>query len=142
MRRFENDRSATFEVGAGTATWTRPIGPDSQRVLHPLARHPCRLHRHCRFPSTANIGDGRVWTASLVAGIQATSDLRLHGGFTWNESRLTTATSVLAACHRFPIIAGFTGRAGFDYARPISATLDLPAQGWVSYVGNRGWDRP
>jgi iron complex outermembrane receptor protein len=34
-----------------------------------------------------------------------------------------------------PNIAGFTGRAGFDYARQISTTLDLTAQGWFSYVG-------
>jgi hypothetical protein len=32
-------------------------------------------------------------------------------------------------------VAGFAGRLGFDYARPVSDSLELTAQGWASYVG-------
>jgi len=137
VRRFENDQSATFEIGArhgqpgrgpfdlaASASYTR--WRDIQADFIDVAG----------FPSTANIGDGRVWTASLVAGVQATPDLRLHGGFTWNESKVDEPQlAFLGRVTQVPNIAGFTGRVGFDYARPISDTLELTAQGWASYVG-------
>jgi outer membrane receptor protein involved in Fe transport len=137
VRRFENDESATFEFGArhgqpgrgpfdlaGSVSYTR--WRDIQADFIDVAG----------FPSTANIGDGRVWTASLTGGVQATPDLRLHGGFTWNESKVDEPQlAFLGPVTQVPNVAGFSGRIGFDYARPVSDSLELTAQGWASYVG-------
>lgn len=137
VRRFENDRSATFEVGARHGEPGRGPFDLAASVSYTRWRDiQADFIDIAGFPSTANIGDGRVWTASLVAGMQASSDLRLHGGFTWNESKVDEPQlAFFGRVTQVPNIAGFTGRAGFDYARPITGTLDLTAQGWVSYVG-------
>ena len=137
VRRFDNDQSATFEIGARHGQPDRGPFDLAASVSYTRWRDiQADFIDIAGFPSTANIGDGRVWTGSLVAGVQANPDLRLHGGFTWNESKVDEPQlAFFGRVTQVPNIAGFTGRVGFDYARPISTTLDLTAQGWVSYVG-------
>ena len=135
--RFDNDESATFEFGARHGQPDRGPFDLAASVSYTRWRDiQADFIDIAGFPSTANIGDGRVWTASLTAGLQATPGLRLHGGFTWNESKVDEPQlAFLGRVTQVPNIAGFTGRVGFDYARPVSDSLELTAQGWASYVG-------
>ena len=100
------------------------------------------------LPSTANIGDGRIWSATLTGGVQVTPALRLTLGLTYNDSKvdeplplfvLQEATRIpelsLEQITQVPNIAEFAGRVGFDYARPLAGDLTLTAQGWAHYVG-------
>lgn len=137
VRRFRSDRTATFEVGArhgqpgrgafdlaGSLAFTRwrDIQAD---FIDPLG-----------LPSTANIGDGQVWTATLSGGVAVTRGLRIEGGLSWNDSRIDSPqTLVSTRIGQIPNIARINVRAGFDYQRPLQGDLVLTAQGWTRYVG-------
>ena len=88
------------------------------------------------LPSTANIGDGRVWSISATGGARLAPGLRITGGLTVNESHIDEP-QVLAASNvsHVPNIARVSGRAGIDYSRPVGRNLDLDARLWASYIG-------
>src|SRR5690606_21182595 len=63
------------------------------------------------LPSTANIGDGRIWTASLTGGVELAPRLRIDGGLTWNDGRIDEPPAfVLANLGEAIGIPGFSGR--------------------------------
>jgi iron complex outermembrane receptor protein len=137
VRRFENDASATFEIGARHG---RPgHGPFDLAASVSYTRWSdiqADFIDFAGFPSTANIGDGRVWTASVTGGVEVTPELRIESGMTWNESQVDEPQlAFLDRVTQVPNIAGFAGRIGFDYVRPLAGDLELTAHGWASYVG-------
>jgi hypothetical protein len=112
------------------------------------------------FPSTANIGDGRIWTATFTAALDLTRSLRIDGGVTFNRSRIDDPSAVLLTraaellgvptfaggfadlpaavldqITQVPNIARFSGRVGLDYRRDIGGNLELTAQTWANYIG-------
>ncbi|MBB3035435.1 TonB-dependent receptor [Alteriqipengyuania lutimaris] len=91
------------------------------------------------LPSTANIGDGRVWTLSASGGVFVTPDLRLTGGLSVNRSTIDepplSAILLSGRASHVPNIAEVSGRLGLEYSRPIDPGLDLDARLWGSYVG-------
>lgn len=88
------------------------------------------------LPSTANIGDGRVWSISATGGARLAPGLRLSGGLTVNESHIDEPRLLAASrVSHVPNIARFSGRAGIEYSYPISRNLDLDARLWASYIG-------
>jgi outer membrane receptor protein involved in Fe transport len=137
VRRFRNDRAATFEVGArhghpGTGPFDLAASFSYTRWNHIQAD----FIDLSGLPSTANIGDGRVWSASLSGGVELMPGLRLNGGVTVNDSHIDEPVlPALARTTQVPNIAAFAGRAGFVYDRTVAGDLDLTAEGWVSYVG-------
>jgi outer membrane receptor protein involved in Fe transport len=137
VRRFENDRAATFEFGARHG---RPgVGPFelTASLSHTRWRDiQADFIDNAGLPSTANIGDGTVWTASMAAAVELTPDLRLSGGLTYNDSHVDEpAPMTFTRTTQVPNIARFAGRLGFDYHRPVGGDLELTAQGWASYIG-------
>jgi len=162
VRRFENDNTATFELGARHGQTGRgPFDLSASLSYTSWSNIQADFIDGAGFPSTANIGDGRVWSASLSGGIALTRELRVEGGVIYNDSEIansdlgtllrTTAlpqgavdfpgadaipvVAPLRELTQVPNIARFAGRVGFDYRRPIGTTLDLTARGWASYVG-------
>jgi len=137
VRRFRNDHTATFEVGARhgragsgpfdlAASLSYTLWDDIQADFIDGAG----------FPSTANIGDGRVWSASLSGGVRISPALRLAAGVTWNDSQVDEpAPFAFARTTQVPNIARIAGRFGFDYSRAIGGDLELTAQGWANYIG-------
>src|SRR5690606_38281485 len=112
------------------------------------------------FPSTANIGDGRIWTATMNGSVAVTPSLRLDAGLTWNDGEIDEPPAFLLMrvaqvvdipgftgriedlpvalreqITRIPNVARFSGRVGFDYHRPLRGDLELTAQGWANYIG-------
>jgi outer membrane receptor protein involved in Fe transport len=89
------------------------------------------------LPSTANIGDGHIWSLTVNGGFALGRDLRIDAGFTFNDSKVDEPVSdfVLARTTQVPNIARFAGRIGFDYHRELGGDLFLLAQGWAHYVG-------
>lgn len=137
VRRFRNDRAATFEVGARHG---RPgAGPFelTASLSHTRWRDiQADFIDNAGLPSTANIGDGTVWTASVAGAIAVTPDLRLSGGLTYNDSHVDEPVPLtFTRTTQVPNIARLAGRLGFDYRRPVGRDLDLTAQGWASYIG-------
>ncbi len=140
VRRFENDRVRTLETGmrfglAGvdraylTASVSHTIWQDIQADFIDATG----------LPSTANIGDGRIWTFSAAGGWKPVAGLTLDAGFTYNDSRVTEPSAALfvalARMSQVPNIARYAGRLGADYRRDIGRDLELRVYGWARYVG-------
>ncbi|PTW48647.1 outer membrane receptor protein involved in Fe transport [Sphingomonas faeni] len=140
VRRFENDRVRTLESGmrfglAGvdraylTASVSHTIWQDIQADFIDATG----------LPSTANIGDGRIWTFSAAGGWKPVAGLTLDAGFTYNDSRVTEPSAALfvalARMSQVPNIARYAGRLGADYRRDVGRDLELRVYGWARYVG-------
>jgi outer membrane receptor protein involved in Fe transport len=158
VRRFRNDRTATWEAGlrygqagAGPVDLAASVSFTRWRDIQ------ADFIDNAGLPSTANIGDGRVWTASLSGGIAITHGLRAEGGLTWNRSEVDMPSlevmglvartlpfaasseqitdAVLARSMQVPNIAAFSGRAAISWDRELRDELRLSSHVWVSYVG-------
>ena len=137
VRRFRSDRTRTFEVGARHGTPGR--GPFDLAASVAFTRWTDIQADYIDplgLPTTANIGDGRVWTATLGGGVMLTQRLRLEAGAAWNHSEVDQPVqALLFRARQVPNIAGFNARAGIDYSRDLGGDLSLTAQGWARYVG-------
>lgn len=137
VRRFRNDRAATIEFGTRLGTAGHGDFDLSASISYTRWRDiQADFIDIAGLPSTANIGDGRVWTASLAGSVRVTPNIRLNGGLSINESRVDAPIiETFARARQVPNIARFAGRIGADFAWPINGELDLSAQSWISYVG-------
>jgi iron complex outermembrane recepter protein len=97
VRRFANDRIATLETGVRHG---RP-GLDPFDLSASLAYTRWRdiqadFIDGFGLPSTANIGDGRIWTAGINAGVRIAPGLRLEAALVYNDSEVTEPQAELA----------------------------------------------
>ena len=137
VRRFRNDHARTLEFGArhgkpGIDPFDLALNLSYTRWSDIQADFIDDLG----LPSTANIGDGRVWSVSASGGTFLTDGLRLTGGATLNHSQIDEP--VLFSFSRIthvPNIAEFSGRLGLEYSRYVGRDLDLDARFWASYIG-------
>lgn len=137
VRRFRNDRTETFEFGArhgraGTGPFDLALSLSYTRWQDIQAD----FIDGSGLPSTANIGDGRVWSASVSGGVALTPGLRVEAGVTWNRSKVDTPPLFLAArSMQVPNIAHVAGRVGVTWEREVGHGLRFTGNGWASYVG-------
>ncbi|RIV81381.1 TonB-dependent receptor, partial [Aurantiacibacter xanthus] len=162
VRQFANDHTSTFELGArhgqsGSGKFDLAASLSYTRWTDIQAD----FIDSAGFPTTANIGDGHVWSASLSGGVELAAGLRIEAGLVFNESEIdnsdlaqllrmtalkglpadyldqgnTPQVEALRELTQVPNIARFAGRLGFDYRRPIGSRLELGARGWANYVG-------
>ena len=161
VARYRNDRIATFEVGgrhgrAGSGPFDLAASVAYTRWRDIQAD----FIDSAGFPSTANIGDGRIWTATLTGGVAVTPNLRIDAGLTYNDGRIDEPNALLFGrvapvlaipgfsgrledlppellehITEIPNIARFSGRIGFEYRQPLTGELELTAQGWANYIG-------
>lgn len=138
VRRFDNDHNSTFEFGlrhgqpgSGPFELAASLSYTDWRDIQ------ADFIDQSGFPSTANIGDGQVWTASLTTAVAVTPELRLDAGVIYNDSKVDEPRQDIAFARlsQVPNIARVAGRLGFDYETALNDRIDLSAQGWVSYVG-------
>jgi outer membrane receptor protein involved in Fe transport len=161
VARFRNDRIATAELGIRHGHAGGGPFDIAASVSHTRWRDiQADFIDDDGFPTTANIGDGRIWSATVTAGVALTPGLRLDGGLTYNDSRiddpsallLTRAAEVLGVpvfsggfadlpdrvleqITQVPNIARVSGRIGLDYRQPIGRDLELAGQAWATYIG-------
>ncbi len=159
VNRFKNDHISTFEFGARHGDQER--GPFDLAASISFTRWKdiqADYIDSSGFPTTANIGDGRIWSASVKGSVEITPGLRLDAGLTYNDSRVYNPSPFLdltfgggfasstivgpplqdtsvGRTSQVPNIARFAGRVGFSYDREIGDELVLTAQGWMNYVG-------
>ncbi|WP_380785975.1 TonB-dependent receptor domain-containing protein [Sphingomonas sp. R86521] len=158
VRRFRNDRVATTEAGLRTG---RP-GIDRIDASLTLAHTAWRdiqadFIDGSGLPSTANIGDGRLWTIEGTVGTRVGQALRLEAAVSYNDGRIDDPASayglstlvaafasdpvasraqILARLSQIPNIARITARTGAIYRRQLSGSTDLKVDGWLRYVGS------
>lgn len=162
VTRFKNDQISTFEIGARHGNAGK--GPFDLAASLSYTRWKdiqADYIDSAGFPTTANIGDGHIWSASLRGSVAVTPELRLDAGLTYNFSRVDETSSFLelkfgtisssysgsylilpplqdigaSRISQVPNIARVSGRVGFSYEREIGDDLFLTGQGWASYVG-------
>ena len=157
VRRFRNDRVATIEAGlrAGRSGSGRFDG--ALTLAHTSWRDiQADFIDGSGLPSTANIGDGTLWTVEATAGARVTRALRAEAAVSFNDSRIdepsnlrlfdlvgtvaadpAVARAQLAArLSQIPNIARVTARAGAVYRRRLAGGRDVRIDGWVRYVGS------
>lgn len=142
VRRFRNDHIATFEIGGRTGRPGR--GPFDLAASVSYTRWDdiqADFIDAAGLPTTANVGDGRIWTFTLAGSLAATPSLRLDAGVVYNHSSIDRPNLLLGLASLVPItevpnVAKVAARAGFDWRRTVGrGGLELKVQGWVRYVG-------
>ncbi len=157
VRQFRNDRVATIEAGV---RYGQP-GIDMIDASFTLARASWRdiqadFIDGSGLPSTANIGDGELWTIEGVLGARVADGLRLEAAASYNDGRIAEPSptlialattdprldsagaraEILARLKQIPNIARITARAGAVYRRRLGDDADLTIDGWLRYVGS------
>ncbi len=140
VRRFENDRVRTLESGVRYGLAGIDSAYLSASVSHTIWQDiQADFIDATGLPSTANIGDGRIWTFSAAGGWKPVAGLTLDAGFTYNDSRVTEPSAALfvalARMSQVPNIARYAGRLGAEYRRDVGRDLELRVYGWARYVG-------
>lgn len=144
VRRFRGDRIRTFEFGGRHGRPGRgPFDLAASVSYTDWQDIQADFIDGAGLPTTANVGDGKIWTFSLAGSVAATPSLRLDAGVVYNHSRISqpslflalTRLAQLAPITEVPNVAKLAVRGGFDWRRPVSGELELKVQGWVRYVG-------
>ncbi|PCD04665.1 TonB-dependent receptor [Sphingomonas spermidinifaciens] len=153
VRQFRNDRVATIEAGA------RYVAPAFDLRLTGARAAWRNIQADfidgTGLPSTANIGNGRLWTLEAAAGVRPIDGLRVEGALSLNDGRISEPSSelvalavatqaapgpesarmmALARLEQIPNIAGVTTRLGAIYEARVGEG-DLTVDGWARYIG-------
>jgi len=141
VRRFKGDRVATLESGLRFGQPGRDLFDLTASISHTRWNDiQADFIDSTGLPSTANIGDGRLWTASVAAGWKPLPGLRLDLGVTYNDSRVSEPAPdvlrlALSRMSRVPNVARYAGRVGLDYQQTLGDGYTLRLNGWTRYVG-------
>ena len=140
IRRFKGDRLSTIEGGirytgtradiAATAsrTWWHDIQAD---VIDDVG-----------FPTTLNIGDGRVTSLGLSGRWRPVGGLEIDAALYLNASKVTlpvvaiNVDDIVDPSARLPNIADASGRVGASYRTALSDDIQFQTSGYVRYVGS------
>lgn len=149
VQRFKGDRVATTEAGAryNTRDFSVSLNASWSRWRDIQAD----LIDGFGFPTTANVGDGRVLSVGISSRWQPVEGLSVDASLYLNDSHIASRNTArlivpgissslsadLAAINteRLPNVADATGRIGVSYVAPLSQTLDFQVNGFGRYVG-------
>lgn len=142
VRRFQNDRVSTVEIGARTGLPGRDRFAASANIAYTDWRDiQADVTDRIGLPTTANIGDGRIYTVEARVVVRATARLTLDGSVIYNDSRLSQPTDFVRALSyqgrslSLPNVANLGGRVAFDWSTLLGADLRLRLSGFARYVG-------
>jgi outer membrane receptor protein involved in Fe transport len=142
VRRFQNDRASTVEIGARKGVPGRDVFAASANVAYTDWRNiQADVTDRIGLPTTANIGDGRIYTVEGRIVLRPTRSLTLDASAIYNDSRLTQPTDFVRALSydgrslTLPNVANLGGRLALDYRAPLSTDMDLHLMGSARYIG-------
>jgi outer membrane receptor protein involved in Fe transport len=140
VQRFEGDRVTTLEAGsryigdrfdlAVSGSWTnwKHIQAD--------------LIDGFGFPTTANIGDGEVFSLGVAGRWRPMHGLEIDASVYLNDSSVTRRDIIVLPIEapglpadRLPNVADATGRVGFTYTTELTSGDSFKLDGHVRYVG-------
>jgi outer membrane receptor protein involved in Fe transport len=140
IQRFQGDRLSTIEAGtrytadkltvstSASMTWWTSIQAD--------------LIDGFGFPTTANIGDGRVLSLGAAIRWQPLPGLDLDGSLYLNGSKVTNPSQAVfplaegpSDFNRLPNVADASGRLGAAYTTALDDRTELSASSYLRYVG-------
>ena len=137
VQRFQSDRTATTEIGFGLGEQDR-AGPTITASLSRTRWRNIQADFIDNFglPSTANIGNGILWTASLNGSLEVLPGLDARAGIAFNDSTVDEPAIIPnGTVNSIPNIARWSGRAGLSWSHDVDARTALSADLWGSYVG-------
>ncbi|MGP1353847.1 MAG: TonB-dependent receptor [Parasphingopyxis sp.] len=139
IQRIENDRVTTLEFGVRHGS--RESGRFDIAATVAYSRWTdiqADIVDFSGFPTTANIGDGRIYTFDARAGWRPIDGLAFEAGFFVNNSKVDEPVSgiVLARTDRLPNVADVGAQLSFHYTRPLSERLTLNLSGTARYDGD------
>ena len=140
IQRFEGDRVSTAEAGG---RWSARAVDASLTVSHTVWRNiQADIIDGFGFPTTANIGNGAIWSVGAAARWRPLPGLELDAAIYLNDSRITDpAFTILPVSlgkidqSRLPNVADHSGRIGFSYAGQIGDGERFDVSGYLRYIG-------
>ncbi|MDO7835378.1 TonB-dependent receptor [Sphingobium sp. HBC34] len=142
VRRFHNDRASTIEIGARKGVPGQDVFAASANVAYTDWRNiQADVTDRIGLPTTANIGDGRIYTVEGRVVLRPVPSVTLDASFIYNDSRLTQPAAFVRALSydgrslRLPNVASLGGRVAIDYRTPVGGDMDLHLSGAARYVG-------
>lgn len=140
IQRFQGDRLSTVEAGGrytenglsvsanASMTWWTSIQAD--------------LIDGFGFPTTANIGDGRVLSLGLAVRWRPVPGIDLDGSLYLNDSKVTDPSQAVfplaegpSDFNRLPNVADASGRLGASYRRSLGDDMEFSASSYLRYIG-------
>ncbi len=140
--RFRNDRISAWEAGFRKGVPGRdPVALSANLAYTRWRDIQADVTDRIGLPTTANIGDGRIYTAEGRIVLRPAPALTLDGSIIYNDSRLSRPAQFLRTLSydgrklSLPNVANWGGRLALDYRAPIGdlATARLSAS--ARYVG-------
>lgn len=142
IQRFRNDRASTLEAGFRKGV----PGVDAVAISGNLAYTLWRdiqadVSDRIGIPTTANIGDGRIYTLEGRIALRPAAGLILDGSVIYNDSQLDRPTDFVRMLSfdgqtlALPNVANLGGRIGFDYRTQLTGDMLLRLNGSARYVG-------
>ncbi len=135
VRRYQNDRISTFELGFRKGVPGRdPLALSANVAYTDWRDIQADVTDRIGLPTTANIGDGRIYT---VEGRIVLRD----GSFIYNDSKLSRPAQFLRALSyegeslSLPNVANLGGRLALDYRMALAQDMSLHLNGAARYVG-------
>jgi iron complex outermembrane receptor protein len=142
VRRYQNDRASTVEVGARKGVPGRDVFAASANIAYTDWRNiQADVTDRIGLPTTANIGDGRIYTVEGRVVVRPLRQLTLDGSVIYNDSRLTQPTDFVRMLSyegrslSLPNVANLSGRLAFDYRTTIGGDMRFNLSGSARYVG-------
>ncbi|WP_243451024.1 TonB-dependent receptor [Sphingosinicella sp. CPCC 101087] len=138
IRRFRSDDVATLEAGIRYGQPGRGRFDASASVAYTrwsdIQADTVTIEG---FPTTANIGDGRIYSLDMRIGWRPLSGLELEAAALLNDSRVSNPAPSIVISPNFPLpnVADFTGRLGAEYHAALADRLDLSLSAAARYVG-------
>lgn len=143
VRRFLNDEVKTWEAGVRFGDKGQSLFDASIALSHSRWRNiQADFIDSTGFPTTANIGDGRITSLSGALAMRPTGALTFELGAVYNHSRVDDLAleilPVFAAAPgrlgRIPNVASHAVRGSVNYATIVGAE-DFRVNGWANYIG-------
>jgi outer membrane receptor protein involved in Fe transport len=140
IQRFAGDRVSTLEAGARYRSPTLDLAVSASATR--WSDIQADLVDGFGFPTTANAGDGRVFSLGMVSRWRPVAGLELDAALYLNDSKVTERAFLIlptdlatAGIERLPNVADASGRLGFAYSESLAGDLELTANGYARYVG-------
>ncbi|HKX90358.1 MAG TPA: TonB-dependent receptor, partial [Sphingopyxis sp.] len=143
VRRFLNDQVRTWEAGIRFGDKGQSLLDASISISHSRWRNiQADFIDSTGFPTTANIGDGRITSLSGAVAMRPTGALTFELGAVYNHSRVDDLSPQIlpvfdaapARLGRIPNVASHAVRGSINYATVIGDE-DFRVNGWANYIG-------
>ncbi|HEX2813492.1 MAG TPA: TonB-dependent receptor [Sphingopyxis sp.] len=144
VRRFRNDQVRTWEGGIRFGEKGRTPFDASVSVSHTRWRDiQADFIDGNGFPTTANIGNGRITSISGAVAFRPVAALSFDLGAVYNHSRVDELSPLAMAAFadapaklgRIPNVASHAVRGAVTYVAPVGADAELRVNGWANYIG-------